>query len=319
MPLSPVQLADLIGAHPSPDEFGPGSERPALVFRLDNSDARLGAALEGLPCPIIGIGQGALADICDVVLPDEAHLRQLMNNIMAAPFAAMVLVQHLRASASQPVKAALSAESMAYATLQFGPEFRAWRASVQIDNGIAEEGPALLIDRQPRELLLTMNRPRSRNAIGVEMRDALCEAFDLARLDAEIGKVVLKGAGRCFSVGGDLAEFGTSSDPATAHWVRSVRLPAQRVVSIADRLEVRTQGAVIGAGIEIAAFARRVVASPDAWFQLPEIKYGLIPGAGGTVSIPRRIGRQRAAEMMLSARRISAATALNWGLIDAIE
>ncbi|HQZ02024.1 MAG TPA: enoyl-CoA hydratase/isomerase family protein, partial [Thauera sp.] len=59
-------------------------------------------------------------------------------------------------------------------------------------------------------------------------------------------------------------------------------------------------------------------ASPTSFFQLPEIRFGLIPGAGGCVSIPRRIGRQRTAYLALSARRINAATALEWGLIDEI-
>jgi enoyl-CoA hydratase/carnithine racemase len=62
-----------------------------------------------------------------------------------------------------------------------------------------------------------------------------------------------------------------------------------------------------------------VTATADAWFQLPELKYGLIPGAGGTVSLPRRIGRQRTAYMALSMRRVPASTALRWGLVDAIE
>jgi enoyl-CoA hydratase/carnithine racemase len=91
---------------------------------------------------------------------------------------------------------------------------------------------------------------------------------------------------------------------------------------MADRAEifhVHVQGACVGAGLEMAAFAARLIATPEAWFQLPELAMGLIPGAGGCVSVPRRIGRQRAALMFLSGRRINAATALRWGLIDAIE
>jgi enoyl-CoA hydratase/carnithine racemase len=71
--------------------------------------------------------------------------------------------------------------------------------------------------------------------------------------------------------------------------------------------------------LEIAAFGNRVTATSNAWFQLPELVMGLIPGAGGCVSVPRRIGRQRAALMILSGRRVNAATALHWGLIDAIS
>ncbi len=81
---------------------------------------------------------------------------------------------------------------------------------------------------------------------------------------------------------------------------------------------MHVQGAAIGAGAEIAAFGSHITAAPRAWFQLPELKYGLIPGAGGTASITARIGRQRTAYMALSMARIPARTALTWGLVDAI-
>jgi enoyl-CoA hydratase/carnithine racemase len=70
--------------------------------------------------------------------------------------------------------------------------------------------------------------------------------------------------------------------------------------------------------VELPAFARRVVARPDARFWLPEVAMGLVPGAGGTVSIPRRIGRQRTALLALTGTAIDATTALEWGLVDAV-
>ena len=69
----------------------------------------------------------------------------------------------------------------------------------------------------------------------------------------------------------------------------------------------------------MAAFAGRVVAHPDTQISLPEIGLGLIPGAGGTVSLPRRIGRHRTAELAFAGAPIDAATAMRWGLVDAIE
>jgi enoyl-CoA hydratase/carnithine racemase len=74
----------------------------------------------------------------------------------------------------------------------------------------------------------------------------------------------------------------------------------------------------VGSGLELAAFAGRLTAAPDAWFQLPEVAMGILPGFGGCVSIPRRIGRQRAAALMLSGQRVRAAVALGWGLVDAV-
>ncbi|HYT40119.1 MAG TPA: enoyl-CoA hydratase/isomerase family protein, partial [Acidimicrobiia bacterium] len=78
-------------------------------------------------------------------------------------------------------------------------------------------------------------------------------------------------------------------------------------------------GACIGAGIEMAAFAGRVIAHIDAVISLPEVGLGLIPGAGGTVSLPRRIGRHRTAELALGGGPIDAPTAQKWGLVDAID
>ena len=77
-------------------------------------------------------------------------------------------------------------------------------------------------------------------------------------------------------------------------------------------------GPAVGAGGELAAFAGRLEATDSATFSLPEVSMGLMPGAGGTVSIPRRIGRQQAARMCLTGTTIDAATALDWGLVDAI-
>jgi enoyl-CoA hydratase/carnithine racemase len=151
------------------------------------------------------------------------------------------------------------------------------------------------------------------------MRDALCEALTLALLDTSIERVEMTGAGACFSIGGDLAEFGGIADPVTAHGIRMARLPARLLAACAARLEVKVHSACIGAGVEMAAFAARVIAAENAFFQLPELRMGLIPGAGGCASVTRRIGRQRMAYLAISGRRINARTALNWGLVDSID
>ena len=77
-------------------------------------------------------------------------------------------------------------------------------------------------------------------------------------------------------------------------------------------------GACIGAGVELPAFAARVVASEGAFFQLPELSMGLVPGAGGTASLPGRIGRQRTAWMALTGERVDLVMALRWGLVDEV-
>ena len=88
---------------------------------------------------------------------------------------------------------------------------------------------------------------------------------------------------------------------------------------IRERVTAKVHRACVGAGVEMPAAAGRVVAAPNAWFRLPEVGMGLIPGAGGTATIPRRIGRRRACYMAISGLDIDAATALDWGLVDAVE
>jgi enoyl-CoA hydratase/carnithine racemase len=131
--------------------------------------------------------------------------------------------------------------------------------------------------------------------------------------------VVLTGAGPSFSAGGDLDEFGQAEDVGVAHLVRTLRSPAALTHQLGDRVTARLHGACVGAGIEVPAAAGRVTAAAGSFFRLPEVSMGLIPGAGGTASIPRRIGRHRAAWMAISGADVDLATALAWGLVDAEE
>jgi enoyl-CoA hydratase/carnithine racemase len=147
------------------------------------------------------------------------------------------------------------------------------------------------------------------------MRDALVEGLQVAAADPAVS-VVLRGRGPDFCSGGDLDEFGTLPDPATAHLIRSTRNAGRLLAALSTRVRVELHGACVGAGMELPAFAARVAARPDAYFVLPEVSLGLVPGAGGTASIPRRIGRQRTAWLALTGARIDAHTALSWGLVD---
>ena len=85
-----------------------------------------------------------------------------------------------------------------------------------------------------------------------------------------------------------------------------------------EKITAVVHGACVGAGIELPAFAGRITARSDAFFQLPEVRFGLIPGAGGTASILNRVGRSRFNYMALTSERIDAVTALKWRLIDKI-
>lgn len=294
------------------------ADHPALQPRLQ----QWLAAQAG---PVIGVGMARaarqeLCTACDLILDDDKGLGALLDNIVQAPVAAMTLVQVLRVTENMSAVQALTVESLAYATLQSGAEFRRWSEShpPEPQRIPTDDGPPLCIERRNGTLQIRLSRPSSRNAMTVEMRDALVEAFELAAMDDNVKDIEVSGLGACFSIGGALEEFGTAPDPATAHAVRTLRLPAATLLRSNASTRFHVHGACIGSGIELPAFAHRLSASPGSFFQLPEIRFGLIPGAGGCVSIPRRIGRQRTAYLALSARRINAATALEWGLVDEI-
>jgi enoyl-CoA hydratase/carnithine racemase len=143
--------------------------------------------------------------------------------------------------------------------------------------------------------------------------------LQIAAADPSIVRVTLSGAGPAFCAGGDLDEFGSAPDAATAHAVRMSQSACAVLDGIRDRVHVDVHGACVGAGIEIAACAGSVRARADAFFRLPELEMGLIPGAGGTASIARRVGRHRAAFLMLTGISIDSSQALRWGLIDEVS
>jgi hypothetical protein len=292
--------------------------RPLAFVDLQSCPADLPLAVLP-PFPLIGVGSQShpLAPVLDAVVEEPVSADALLRQILRAPHAAAAAVQLLRNLEGLPVGRALQLESICYGLLQGSAEHAAWLAN-RVAASCSPSGK-LVVQRHDGVLSLLIDRPQARNAIDRVLRDQLFEAFQLAALDPELRSIKLRAVGPNFSVGGDLDEFGTTRDPVTAHLIRTRTLPAVALAPRAGILDVHVQGACIGAGVEIAAFAGRLTATSQAWFQLPELSMGLIPGAGGCVSVPQRIGRQRATLMILSGRRINAATALRWGLIDAIQ
>jgi enoyl-CoA hydratase/carnithine racemase len=215
--------------------------------------------------------------------------------------------------------AALTVESLAYSTLQAGPEHRYWLGTQRVRAADARRDPAVRMDRSGDTLWITLDRPERRNAYSARMRDELVSALDVPALDDTIKSVHLAGAGANFCSGGDLAEFGTLPDPATAHGIRLKRSVGWRISQLTARTTVHLHGACVGAGIELAAFAGIVAATVNATMALPEVGMGLIPGAGGTASLPQRIGTARTAWLALTGSRLDALTARRWGLVDRIE
>ena len=293
-------------------------DRPLAFVDLNASvDAAVDIVLP--PYPVIGLGDRThpLAGRLDATIEPPISASRLAEQVLAAPRAAGVTVQLLRLLPALSDEDGLTAESFAYALLQGSAEHRTWLTARPKLSASRQPG-RIRFERDGDALVVTLDRAESGNAIDRAMRDRLFEALSLAALDGEV-PVLLRATGRGFSLGAELAEFGTTTDPATAHDIRSRTLPSRAAAACAHRLEARVQGACVGAGLELAAWARRITATPDAWFQLPELAMGILPGAGGCVSLTRRIGRQRTALLILSGKRLSARRALDWGLVDALE
>lgn len=249
-------------------------------------------------------------------------LAHVVDRCQRWPHASAICDDVLRAlDPDGPALAGVVTESLAYSTLQAGPEFARW---------LAQRGPAEVSEtvepvqagRHGNTLRIRFNRPGRHNAFSTDARAALLAALTVAQLDPSVDEVVLSGNGPSFCSGGDLAEFGTFADPASAHLARTRHSPALALDALTARLgpgcRAEVHGSVLGSGLEMAAFCGRVVCHPDTVFGLPELSLGLIPGAGGTVSVTRRIGRWRTAYLVLSGQTIDAATALAWGLVDAV-
>lgn len=285
-----------------------------------------GALDASLTCVVVGLTDTAdplahrLAPLCDVVLAraDRASLAAIAATVAAKPVASRSLAGLLRGAEHRSLDDGLLAESAVYSALQAGSEFATWRSG-NPPRQRSPEGEPVSVARTDGVLDVTLDRPHVRNAFSSAMRDALVDALDLAALDTSVTEVHLRGAGPAFCAGGDLDEFGSFADPAGAHLVRLAHSAARAIAAIADRVIAHLHGTCVGSGIELPAFARTVLAAPTTTIALPEVALGLIPGAGGTVSLPRRIGRHRTARLALTGMSIDATTALAWGLIDEIE
>jgi len=297
-PLAPTPGVVQLGVHRGGPVPGGALDPFDILFSADPA----------APGPWVGFAPGRL----------DAAVAELEAAVAAQPVAAAVAAQVFRTTLDLSLDQALVHESLAYSMLLASEGFRAWRAANSPRERVEDPAPRVLIDTRGKTLGLQLNRPAARNAFDARMRDELSEALAFALEHPDAPPVTLSGAGPAFSAGGDLDEFGRAPDPGQAHLIRTLRSPARLVHALGERLTVQVQGACVGAGIEVPAAAARIAARPGAHFRLPEVSMGLIPGAGGTATIPRRVGRRRACWMAISGADIDLATALAWRLVDEV-
>ena len=175
----------------------------------------------------------------------------------------------------------------------------------------------ILVSRQGRVGIITLNRPAQLNALNDALMDALGEALLQFDADEGVGAIVITGSDKAFAAGADIAVMAdwTYMDVyrdqfITRNWetIRQVRKPVIAAVA----------GYAMGGGCELALACDIVIAAESAQFALPEIKLAMLPGAGGTQRLPRAIGKAKAMDMCLSARMLSAQEADRYGLVSRV-
>lgn len=169
---------------------------------------------------------------------------------------------------------------------------------------------------------LTLNRPEKLNAINYAMADALLERLDALEADQVVRAVILTGAGRAFSAGGDITEFSESVRRGTGHAVREFVRRGQamtaRLEAFSKPVIAAVNGLAYGGGCEVTEAAHLAVASERATFAKPEIRLGMPPTFGGTQRLPRLAGRKRALGLLLTGEPFSPAVALEMGLVNQV-
>jgi hypothetical protein len=332
---APADVLAMVGDGANPEAVGVFADRPVVAVAASGRDTtadleRCAAVLATLPCVSVVVDAEdrlpAGVERFDIALTGVANpprpwvaadVHELVDAVHAAPEASVALAQLLRLGDGLDVRAALVAESLAYGLLQSGPAYRRWLAGRPPPRPRPPVTAPVLVDRiGGGTLVVTLNQPEVHNAYSAAIRDELCAALAIAATDPSVESVELRGNGPTFSSGGDLREFGTVPDPVTGHLVRTTRSAGWWMHGLRDRLTVHVHGRCAGAGVELPAFAAKVHAAAGTTFRLPEVGMGLVPGAGGTASIPTRIGRQRTAWLAITGTELDLEAALRWGLVD---
>lgn len=172
------------------------------------------------------------------------------------------------------------------------------------------------LDRHDGVAVVTLDRPEVHNAFDERMREQLADAMAQAAADPAMGVVVITGAGpRAFSAGMDLREFAETPMSVTARR-RQRRARAAPLADFPKPVIAAVNGVAIGFGLELALQCDILIAAANASFALAEVRRGIIPGAGGTQRLARRIGQGRAMEMILTGRTVDAEMALRYGLVE---
>lgn len=165
-------------------------------------------------------------------------------------------------------------------------------------------------------LTITLHRPEALNALNTKLLEELAGQLQVAQEDDQIRAVVITGSSKAFAAGADVREMaaldtvGVLNDPRVEYW--------KRITAFRKPLIAAVNGFCLGGGCELAMHADIIIAGQDAKFGQPEIKLGIMPGAGGTQRLLRSVGKSMAMQMVLTGEAISAGQAMASGLISEI-
>ncbi|WP_435750521.1 enoyl-CoA hydratase [Thauera sp. AutoDN2] len=175
----------------------------------------------------------------------------------------------------------------------------------------------IIAEKRGRVGLITLNRPKALNALNDQVVDEIGAALDDFEADENIGAIVITGSEKAFAAGADIGAMASFSymdaykgDYITRNWerVKTCRKPVIAAVA----------GFALGGGCELAMMCDIIIAADSAKFGQPEIKLGILPGAGGTQRLPRAVGKAKAMDMCLTARFMDATEAERAGLVSRV-
>src|SRR6267142_5099239 len=175
----------------------------------------------------------------------------------------------------------------------------------------------ILVEKNGRVGIVRLNRPKQLNALNDALMDELGEALAGFDADEAIGAIVLTGSDKAFAAGADIGAMKDrgymdvyKGEYITRNWerIRAIRKPVIAAVA----------GYALGGGCELAMMCDILIAADSARFGQPEIKLGIIPGAGGTQRLPRAVGKAKAMDLVLTGRMMDAAEAERAGLVSRV-
>ena len=173
----------------------------------------------------------------------------------------------------------------------------------------------MLYQKRDHVAWVTLNRPDKFNAYNVEMRDDLFSVLSAIHDDPDVRAMVLAGAGKAFSTGGDVSEFGQAPSPLAARWIRFRRDVWGRLRGLAIPTVAAVHGFTVGGGMEMALLCDIAIAADDTRVCLPETGLGMVPGVAGTQTAARRLKFGWALDLCMTGRWIDAQQALSVGLV----